>query len=96
MQILASAGEPDEQEYAKAIIPVRKQGNLLLCTLLLGNTVINSAISILLADVTTGPIGLLASTGLILLFGPAPLCLPQGPVFASWRAWLGPSGFPGG
>lgn len=77
-QILESAGEPKEQEYAKAIVPVRKQGNWLLCTLLLGNTVINSAISILLADVSTGPIGLLASTGLILLFGTAsrypPLC----------------------
>eukprot|EP00884_Botryococcus_braunii_P022307 jgi/Botrbrau1/8760/Bobra.0090s0032.1 len=29
LRILASAGEPEEQEYAKAIIPVRKQGNLL-------------------------------------------------------------------
>ena len=48
---------------------VRKQGNLLLCTLLLGNTVINSAISILLADLTTGTIGLLVSTFLILIFG---------------------------
>ena len=48
---------------------VRKQGNLLLCTLLLGNTVINSAISILMADLTTGTIGLLSSTFLILIFG---------------------------
>lgn len=48
---------------------VRQQGNLLLCTLLLGNTVINSAISILLADLTTGFIGLLVATFVILIFG---------------------------
>ena len=50
-------------------VTVRKQGNLLLCTLLLGNTVINSAISILLADLTTGAIGLVVATFVILIFG---------------------------
>ena len=38
LDILAQAGEPDERKYAKAILPVRSKGNLLLCTLLLGNT----------------------------------------------------------
>ena len=50
-------------------LAVRRQGNLLLCTLLLGNTVINSAISILLADLTTGAIGLVVATFSILIFG---------------------------
>ena len=55
---------------------VRRQGNLLLCTLLLGNTVINSAISILLADLTTGAIGLVVATFCILIFGEAPGRVP--------------------
>lgn len=53
---------------------VREQGNLLLCTLLLGNVIINSALSILLADLTTGPIGLIASTAIILIFGKQEAC----------------------
>lgn len=48
---------------------VCKHGNLLLCTLLLGNTVINSAISIILSSVTNGAVGLLVSTFVILLLG---------------------------
>jgi hypothetical protein len=39
VQILAQGGDPKEREYAKTIMPVRERGNLLLCTLLLGNTV---------------------------------------------------------
>lgn len=41
LQILMEAGEPDERRHAAAIMPVRKAGNLLLCTLLLGNTLVN-------------------------------------------------------
>ena len=37
LKILTTAGEPDEQQYAKAVLPVRQYGNFLLCTLLLGN-----------------------------------------------------------
>ena len=69
LRILEHAGELWERQCAKAILPIRCQGNLLLCTLLLGNTVVNAAISILLADLTTGWIGLLSSTTLILILG---------------------------
>lgn len=97
LRILEQAGEPWERQCARAILPIRCQGNLLLCTLLLGellclrpeslcalikcfnphrhissapgNTVVNAAISILLADLTTGWIGLLSSTTLILILG---------------------------
>jgi hypothetical protein len=41
LQILEEAGEPQERIHAKAILPIRKKGNLLLCTLLLGNTMVN-------------------------------------------------------
>ena len=60
---------------------MRKKGNLLLCTLLLGNVAVNAFLSILLADLTSGTIGFLASTGLIVIFGeilPQALCTRYG------------------
>eukprot|EP00931_Biecheleriopsis_adriatica_P065901 TRINITY_DN40351_c0_g1_i1.p1 TRINITY_DN40351_c0_g1~~TRINITY_DN40351_c0_g1_i1.p1 ORF type:complete len:620 (+),score=120.04 TRINITY_DN40351_c0_g1_i1:37-1860(+) len=54
---------------AAKIKPIRERGNLLLCTLLLGNVAVNSALSILTADVASGPVGFAVSTGLIVIFG---------------------------
>lgn len=48
---------------------VRQHGNRLLCTLLLGNVVVNSALSILLSDLTSGLVGLAVSTIVILILG---------------------------
>lgn len=68
---------PDELErkieinnkYAKKIYPIRKNGNLLLCTLLLGNVAVNSALSVFLGSIIHGMIALGLSTGLIVVFG---------------------------
>ena len=54
---------------ALKIYSVRKRGNLLLCTLLLGNVAVNSAIAILLGNVAVGFIAGIISTGLIVIFG---------------------------
>lgn len=69
LQILSQGGDVHERQYAAKLIPVRQKGNLLLCTLLLGNTTVNSAISIILSSVTSGVIGLVASTFIILIIG---------------------------
>ena len=52
-------GSPEEQERKDAarIQPLRKKGNLLLCTLLLGNTLVNAMIAILLSGMTSGVVG---------------------------------------
>lgn len=55
--------------YAKSILPIREKGNLILCTLLLSNVVVNSVLAIFLADLTSGLIGALLSVSLITLFG---------------------------
>ncbi len=54
---------------AKKVYSVRKRGNLLLCTLLLGNVAVNSAIAIFLGGIATGLIAGIISTGLIVIFG---------------------------
>mgnify|MGYP002877989704 CR=1 FL=1 len=47
------SGDPDERIWAQKILPLRDRGNLLLCTLLLGNTLVNALIAVLLADART-------------------------------------------
>merc|ERR1719502_124534 len=55
--------------YAEKIIPLRRNGNLLLCTLLIGNVFVNAELSILMADMTSGIVGLVVSTAVIVVFG---------------------------
>lgn len=56
-------------ERAKKIYAVRKNGNQLLVTLLLGNVAVNSILAIFLSSLTVGVVAVIASTGLITLFG---------------------------
>lgn len=69
LQIVMAGDDEQTIKCAKAILPVRERGNLLLCTLLLGNVAVNSLVSILLADMTSGVVGFVSSTLLIVLFG---------------------------
>lgn len=54
---------------ALAIYPIRKQGNLLLTTLLLGNVAVNTALSIYLGSIVSGAIAGVIATSMIFLFG---------------------------
>lgn len=54
---------------AAAIFPLRKQGNLLLTTLLLGNVAVNTALSIYLGSIASGIVAGAVATTLIFLFG---------------------------
>ncbi len=54
---------------ARRIYPVRKRGNQLLCTLLLGNVAVNSTLSIFLGTIVSGVSAGAVSTSLIVLFG---------------------------
>ena len=69
LQIVIGGGDPVLAGYARAILPVRARGNQLLCTLLLGNVAVNSLLSILMADMTSGLVGFFSSTILIVIFG---------------------------
>lgn len=54
---------------AKKVYPVREKGNLLLCTLLLGNVGVNSTLAIFLGDIASGVVAGIVATGLIVIFG---------------------------
>ncbi len=56
-------------QRAKKIYKIRKNGNLLLTTFLLGNVAVNSALAIFLNDIASGLIAGLTATGLIVIFG---------------------------
>ncbi len=54
---------------AEKVYKVRKNGNLLLCTLLLGNVAVNSTVAIILGEIATGVIAGFVATGLIVILG---------------------------
>ncbi|MDD3006069.1 MAG: hemolysin family protein [Candidatus Pacebacteria bacterium] len=70
---------------AGGIYDIRKNGNLLLCTLLIGNVTVNSILSILLGSITSGFIASFLAISLIVVFGEI---LPQA-VFARHALRLG-------
>lgn len=69
LQVIMRCGSEDERRYARAIEPVRRRGNYLLCSILFSNTLVNSTISVFLEELSDGLIAIMTSTVLIVLFG---------------------------
>ena len=82
LRILIETGSPQEKRYARSIEPVRKQGNFLLCTLLLGNVLVNNTLTILLDGLFGGVLAIIGATAGIVVMGKCGLfvctfvCLP--------------------
>lgn len=77
--------------YAKRILPVREKGNYLLCTLLLGNVAVNAGTSIFLSDLTSGLVGLVVSTVLLVVFGeiiPQAACTRYALYIGAHTTWI--------
>ncbi|MCI0565634.1 hemolysin family protein [bacterium] len=60
----AALGNKDAAKIQK----IRERGNLLLCTLIIGNVAMNSALSVFLGSITTGIIAGIIATVLIVVF----------------------------
>ncbi len=76
---------------AERVFKVRQRGNLLLVSLLLGNVAVNAAISIILADVSSGVVAGVVATGLIVIFGeiiPQATCARYALEVGSRTAWM--------
>lgn len=69
LQVIMKCGSETEKRYARAIEPVRRRGNYLLCSILFSNTLVNSTISVLLEELSSGLVAIMTSTVLIVLFG---------------------------
>jgi len=70
---------------AEAVYRLRKNGNLLLCTLLIGNVAVNATLSIYLGSIASGLIAGIIATVLIVVFGEI---IPQS-VFSRYALDLG-------
>ena len=92
LKIIKQSGTKRQQGYAKRIYRVRRHGNYLLCTLLLGNVLVNSTLTILLDDVIgSGIYTVISSTLAIVIFGeiiPQAICSRHGLAIGAWTIWL--------
>lgn len=81
LQVIERCGTEMEKFYARTISPVRDRGNYLLCTLLLGNVLVNSTLTIFMDNLTSGVFAIIVSTLSIVIFGeiiPQALCSRHG------------------
>jgi metal transporter CNNM len=91
LEIAMASDNPASVKAAKKIQPLRRHGNWLLCTLLLGNVAVNAALSILLAEKSNGLMGFITSTALIVMFGeiiPQAICCRYALEIGSRTTWI--------
>ncbi|KAF8888401.1 hypothetical protein CPB84DRAFT_1786278 [Gymnopilus junonius] len=69
LHVLSISGTPKQREYANKIMPVRKNGHLLLVTLLLANMIVNETLPVIADPVLGGGFpSVVVSTVLIVIF----------------------------
>ncbi|WWC92621.1 uncharacterized protein L201_007580 [Kwoniella dendrophila CBS 6074] len=91
LQVLSISGTPKQQDYARKILPVRKDSHLLLTTLILGNMIVNEALPVVMDTVIGGGIyAVIASTALVVIFAeiiPQSICSRYGLLVGASMAW---------
>lgn len=94
LEILKKCGTERERRYAATIMPMRRHSNLLLCSLVVGNVLVNAYLQKLLDTVFPGLIGFISTTCCITIFGeivPQAVCSRHGLAIGAntiWLTWL--------
>ena len=91
LKIVQNTGSEKEKRYAKSIVPVRAHGNFLLCSLLLGNVLVNSTLTIFMEALSSGLVAVIGSTMGIVIFGeiiPQALCSRHALFVGASTIWL--------
>ncbi|KAM3925155.1 metal transporter CNNM4 isoform 2-T2 [Leptodactylus fuscus] len=92
LRVVQRCGSERERRYAAKIEPVRRQGNYLLCSLLLGNVLVNTTLTTLLDElIGSGLWAVAASTMGIVVLGeivPQALCSRHGLAVGANTLWL--------
>ncbi|KII72238.1 Metal transporter CNNM4 [Thelohanellus kitauei] len=68
LELIKISGTQKEKEYAEKILPIRKKGNVLLCSILFGITIFNATSTVIVEDLTTSMMAIIISTILIVTF----------------------------
>ncbi|KAK0454734.1 DUF21-domain-containing protein [Armillaria borealis] len=89
LNVLSISGTPEQRKYANQIKPIRKNGHLLLVTLLLANMIVNESLPVIADPVLGGGVQSVAvSTVLIVIFAEI---IPQS-LFTRYGLYLGAKG----
>ncbi|OAX41806.1 DUF21-domain-containing protein [Rhizopogon vinicolor AM-OR11-026] len=90
LNVLSMSGTPQQKRYADKIKPIRKNGHLLLVTLLLANMIVNETLPVISDPVLGGGVqSVVVSTVLIVIFSeiiPQSLCTRHGLYFGAQMA----------
>lgn len=91
LKLLIKSGTKKEKYYAKKIYPLRKRGNFLLCTILLGNVLVNSTSTLILGSYLDGIFAAMGSTMFIVIFGeiiPQAVCSRYGLAVGTYTRYV--------
>ncbi|KAI0660310.1 hypothetical protein C8Q70DRAFT_87060 [Cubamyces menziesii] len=92
LNVLSVSGTPQQKLFANKIKPIRKNGHLLLVTLLLANMIVNETLPVIADPILGGGVqSVVASTVLIVIFSeiiPQSLCTRYGLYFGAKMAGL--------
>lgn len=69
LEIIADSGREPDKTYAQKILPIRQLGNQLLCTLIIGNVMVNTLIALITDERLHGWVATVLSTALTTLGG---------------------------
>lgn len=90
LNVLSMSGTPQQKRYAGKIMPIRKNGHLLLVTLLLANMIVNETLPVISDPILGGGVqSVVVSTVLIVIFSeiiPQSLCTRHGLYFGAQMA----------